>query len=94
MLGASALLASGARHTKGSSNYSSPYAAKFKPNGTLDMSFGSEGIFGKDFGYETRVNSVKIAKDGNIYLAGTGALGIMRITPDGQLDLSFADKGI
>jgi uncharacterized delta-60 repeat protein len=72
---------------------------RFMPDGTLDNSFGTDGIANVDFdeGFDT-ARGMGIQSDGKILLFGqagmTGAeFGICRLNQDGTLDTSFSFDG-
>jgi uncharacterized delta-60 repeat protein len=81
--------------------YSSFVLARYRPNGTLDHSFGrvATDFEGYDYAY---AGSVAIDAHGRIVLAGAAGSGIppnaedfalARYTPDGRLDPSFGGDG-
>jgi uncharacterized delta-60 repeat protein len=75
----------------------------YNPNGSLDKSFGSDGIVLTEFpGGKTSVNDIALQSDGKIVAIGStcqlsGAyncdLAIARYLPNGQLDIDFGDNG-
>ena len=79
--------------------------ARFNADGTLDTTFGTNGITVNDL-FPTRncdfAQTVKRQNDGKIVLAGTtghadsstGEFAILRYNADGTLDTSFAGDGI
>jgi uncharacterized delta-60 repeat protein len=75
--------------------------ARFLPDGTLDSSFGTSGVFENDFcsfGRAVGISSVSgINTDDRIIVAGStrGARPCLyRLTPDGSLDGSFNGSGL
>jgi uncharacterized delta-60 repeat protein len=67
--------------------------ARFNPNGTLDTSFGTNGIFCLNDGQAySEMRGMTVAADGSILLA-SGAK-VLRLTVDGALDGSFGNGGI
>lgn len=69
--------------------------------GDLDLSFGEEGIFSRDFGGDESLESVVLQPDGKILLSsvqafGDGGFGLLvsRLNADGSLDASFGENGI
>jgi len=78
------------------------FAARFNPDGTLDSSFGNNGIKIIDFfGKNDRPNAMKILSDGKILLAGfcdtnTNSkidAAVVKLTSNGSLDTSFSGTG-
>ena len=66
--------------------------ARFNPNGTLDTSFGTNGIRTTDLGSDDdHAQAVVIAGDGRIFAAGlTGfEFAVARYSPNGTLEASF-----
>jgi uncharacterized delta-60 repeat protein len=70
--------------------------ARYKTDGSLDNSFGSDGKVITDVGGYNGANSVKIQQDGKIIAAGTADnnFAIVRYNANGSLDLSFDSDGI
>lgn len=70
---------------------------RYNTNGSLDNSFGGDGIVTIDLGYDDeRGNSVAIQADGKIVVAGNSFLylALARFNADGSLDTSFDGDGI
>jgi uncharacterized delta-60 repeat protein len=77
-------------------------AARFDSGGTLDPSFGGDGVVTTHLtvGYDS-ANAVAIDADGNILLAGeagfcceyTGSFGLVRYQDDGTPDTTFGGDG-
>jgi uncharacterized delta-60 repeat protein len=70
---------------------------RYKPDGTLDPSFGGDGIVTTDLGSEDdAANAVAIQPDGNIVAVGvTGEnVALVRYLPNGELDRTFGGTGI
>jgi uncharacterized delta-60 repeat protein len=74
--------------------------ARYRPNGSLDTSFGSGGTVTTDFaGFDDWGNALALQADGGLVVAGealteTGFdFGLARYTPDGILDTSFGAGG-
>jgi len=67
--------------------------ARYNPDGTLDSSFGGDGVVGTDVGASTasEANALTIQEDGKIVVAGssTTALAVVRYNSDGSLDTAF-----
>jgi uncharacterized delta-60 repeat protein len=60
--------------------------------GTLDSTFGTDGIVRSDFGVDSQARAIAMQPDGCIVVAGTfegGSLGVARYLPDGTRDFSF-----
>jgi uncharacterized delta-60 repeat protein len=73
-------------------------AARFNPDGSLDLSFGDDGIVVTDFNnsYEYGMD-MTIQLDGKIIIVGgsSGAgFALARYNPDGSLDASFGEDGL
>lgn len=70
---------------------------RYNPDGSLDTSFGANGIIIAAFSpeYDT-LNAVAIQNDGKIVVAGYAGLDflIARYTANGQLDSSFGNNGV
>lgn len=73
---------------------------RFNANGTLDSSFGTNGITLTNFSntYDA-INALSLLPDGKILAAGTvgiygGAFGIARYMSNGTLDSSFGGSGL
>jgi uncharacterized delta-60 repeat protein len=69
---------------------------RYNPDGTLDHSFGGDGIVTTDFGSnDDTANGVAIDSDGNIVAVGnTGEnVGLARYLPNGAPDLTFGGTG-
>ena len=75
--------------------------ARFNPDGTLDISFGTGGAVSTDlFGGDDSAEAVALQADGKIVLAGfthvpgaTNQFGLVRYNPDGSLDSAFGTGG-
>ncbi len=73
--------------------------ANYKTNGTLDSSFGTNGIKIIDFGACESANSIVIQPGGKILIGGatqTGAIGqflLVRCNSNGDVDASFGTGG-
>lgn len=75
--------------------------ARYNTDGTLDESFGLDGIAMTDVSVDfDKINAVAIQSDGKIVAAGytetaTGKdMAIVRYMPDGGIDLTFGTNGI
>ncbi|ALR30007.1 hypothetical protein ATE47_05485 [Chryseobacterium sp. IHB B 17019] len=74
---------------------------RYNTNGTLDTTFGTNGIFTNDFqtGSDDVVYSLALQADGKIVLAGYSDDGsnknaaILRLTADGTIDTTFGTGG-
>lgn len=78
-----------------------PMMCRLKPDGALDTHFASKGVLDISQLVNIQVfnEETAILADGRIMIAATAATGpmrsyLIRLTPDGQLDLSFANGGI
>jgi uncharacterized delta-60 repeat protein len=73
--------------------------ARYNRDGSLDVSFGGDGLVTTDFGGEENIRGVAIQKDGKIVTAGAAFLGgsddfaLARYRKNGTLDLSFDGDG-
>jgi uncharacterized delta-60 repeat protein len=77
---------------------------RFNPDGTLDSSFGNNGIVSRDFGYDDICSAMVLQSDGKIVTAGTGTqytggfsfnhyMLLARFDMNGNPDLSFGSGG-
>jgi uncharacterized delta-60 repeat protein len=78
------------------------FVARFTSKGQLDPSFASGGVFhANPTGNDDVLDSIEVDPQGRILAAGvrgetpvnTGDTWLLRLTPDGQLDPSFANRG-
>jgi len=76
---------------------------RLHPDGTLDTSFGTDGMVTMDFfGFDDKMRSLAVLADGSILGAGSrGAengldseLMVIKLDPDGALDPAFGDGGV
>ena len=75
--------------------------ARFNPDGSPDISFGTGGAVSTDlFGSDDSAEAVALQTDGKIVLAGvthvlgaTNQFGLVRYNPDGSLDTAFGVGG-
>lgn len=73
---------------------------KYLPNGTLDVSFGTNGISILKFGSnKSQVRKIATQSDGKIIIAGrsgpsTAYATVARVNTDGTLDTTFGTNGI
>jgi uncharacterized delta-60 repeat protein len=78
--------------------------AQFKPDGTLDRSFGTGGVARYRFLADTRAVAVHVYADGKILVAGTARENygtstwhpqvlLLKLNPDGSPDLTFGNDG-
>jgi uncharacterized delta-60 repeat protein len=72
------------------------YAARYRPNGTLDTSFALKGRKWVHIGRQASADAVAVGSDGRIVLAGSasGDLAVARITAAGADDLTFSGDGM
>lgn len=73
---------------------------KYSPNGTIDSSFGQDGVASIDFGEDDEYGTtIEIQKDGKIVVAGTqaislhGRIAVTRLNSNGTIDESFGNDG-
>jgi uncharacterized delta-60 repeat protein len=75
---------------------------RFNPDGSLDLSFGSQGWVTTDWGCAEDAEAVAIQPDGKIVAAGRSMCGstdyyfdilLARYNPDGSLDPTFGSSG-
>jgi uncharacterized delta-60 repeat protein len=72
---------------------------RYNPDGSLDKSFGSDGMVITDFyGGLDAANAITLQPDGKIIAAGVGEsencdFALARYNPDGSLDTSFGSDG-
>ncbi|MFN8304698.1 MAG: T9SS type A sorting domain-containing protein [Saprospiraceae bacterium] len=86
----------------GSYNYGEKaYIARLMPNGSTDYTFGVSGAFKFDLGLGDSeiVRDLAIDSDGRILAAFNSdvsghSTGVLRLSPNGNLDLSFGDNGL
>ena len=70
-------------------------AVRYKSDGSLDTTFGSDGIVTTDFGGSDYCSSITVQPDGKILLAGlgNGKFALARYNSGGSLDTSFDYDG-
>src|SRR5512141_1604453 len=72
--------------------------ARYEPDGSLDATFGLEGMVTTAIGGgRDEAQSVAIQENGRIVVSGTDSwrrFAVVRYRPDGDLDSSFGDGGI
>jgi uncharacterized delta-60 repeat protein len=75
--------------------------ARYKPNGDLDNTFGTDGKVITSLGAEDDIiNSIALQNDGKIIAAGYTSIedklniAVLRYDPDGSVDVSFGRNGI
>src|SRR5574341_497145 len=77
--------------------------ARYQPNGSLDITFGSGGIVTTSIGSSASANDLAIQLDGKIVAVGSTAgesptqptdTTVVRYTPDGSLDTALGRTGI
>jgi uncharacterized delta-60 repeat protein len=93
--------------TTGNGNY--PYRTdnqhkivlRFQPDGSLDTSFGGDGMASANHGLNDAGAAIGLQADGRIVVAGTLSYfgfalywGAARFNADGSLDASFSDDGL
>ena len=74
------------------------FLVRFLPDGTLDNTFGTDGVVLKPFtGLNYRPNALALQPDGKIVLCGNqGGINVLvgRLNPDGTKDLAFSEDGL
>lgn len=85
----------------GSSTWWKSGLARFNPDGTLDSSFGTEGIVKPHLGDgDTSLQALALQPDGKLVVAGRAWNGtnigfaVLRLLADGTLDTSFGGNGV
>lgn len=83
----------------GYSIYATQYVfalARYNTNGSLDNSFGNNGIIITAIGNDDYGRAVAIQADGKIVVTGysQGRIAVIRYTTNGSLDASFGNNGI
>lgn len=72
--------------------------ARYHEDGSLDTSFGTNGMVSTDFGGADSANAGLLQPNGKIVAAGTTDVGnnfaLARYNPDGSLDPSFGTNGL
>ncbi len=90
------ILLAGHKHTV---NGSSMAIVRLNKNGTIDSTFGTDGMSFMGFGTLMGPQSMRLQEDGRILVGGTRWFGgkenlsLMRLTEDGLLDTSFSGDG-
>ncbi|AXG70984.1 hypothetical protein KORDIASMS9_03239 [Kordia sp. SMS9] len=84
-------------------DYEEIVVIKYLPNGAIDSSFGTDGVFSYDFGsmlYQ-RGNDITVATNGKILITGYASVSythqnlfVMRLNQNGTLDTSFNTDGV
>jgi uncharacterized delta-60 repeat protein len=73
--------------------------ARYKPDGSLDPAFGSDGRVTTEIGADAAVHALVLQPDGKLVAAGISAnagrvdFALARYNPDGSLDTSFNGTG-
>jgi len=92
VLGDGKILAGG--FTQNSSNQNDYLLLRYLSNGTLDNTFGSNGIKMHNFNSTDIVSDMVLQPDGKILIAGGGfSFELVRCLEDGSLDMSFGTDG-
>ncbi len=84
-----------------SHTYATIAIIRYNTDGSLDSTFGNQGIANHDFGFPGQSNALALQADGNIVVAGRTysqrvpymRLITTRCNPDGSLDSNFAGNG-
>ena len=75
---------------------------RYRDNGSIDSSFGSDGMARLRFDLSNELQKILLQSDGKILVAGTvtnnpagfeGAYGLARYLPNGQVDSGFGENG-
>jgi uncharacterized delta-60 repeat protein len=88
-----------AGHTNNPLNGPDFAVVRYNPDGSLDNSFGGDGLVTTDLGTTDEASSLTIQADGKIVLIGYSAhsegyyIAVVRYNPDGSLDNSFGGDG-
>lgn len=93
--GAGRLVLSGERHAFVAGNNSASLLIRVTPDGQLDTTFGTDGLFLLDrytTSVDERAGAVAVLADGKILTGSVGAL--FRLDGDGTLDESFGTGGV
>lgn len=83
-----------------SSYVSTAYVMRFMPDGSLDPSFGENGIFTHSLNFEANLYTCVINSQGKIIVAGSTTdyndyrILLLQLNTDGTLDSSFGDAGV
>lgn len=93
------LIAGGTLNLTGFVNFAA--IARYNVDGSIDTSFGVDGLTLLDFGVEANGDDIIVLPDDTILVLGTAFggsspdinVGVARLTSNGSLDLSFADQG-
>lgn len=90
----------GGPSTDGVHNYFTYTLARFNPDGSQDVGFGTGGMARADFGSNGQVHSIAVQSNGKIVTAGEVSVapnsldfGLARFNPNGSLDQSFGAGG-
>ncbi len=89
------IVVAGVNSTSGSYQFA---LARLNTNGTLDITFGNNGVVATNLGSSSEAFAVAIQNDGKILVGGTTnpnnqSFAIVRYNPDGSLDNSFDGDG-
>ena len=89
-------IVAGGYATTGASQFT---LARYKTDGSLDLTFGTNGIVSTVIGTESIINSITIQSDGKIVAGGYATIGttqftLARYNTDGLLDATFGTNGI
>ena len=71
-------------------------AVRYNSNGSLDTTFGGDGIVITDLGGDATINSITVLSDGKFLAAGMSSnndVALMRFNTDGTLDTGFNNDG-
>ncbi len=83
----------------GSTSYVDWGMARYLPDGTLDTSFGANGLVRTEFAESRWLTDVALAPDGRVLVSGSSnrldmQFQLARFNPDGTLDTAFGSNGI
>jgi uncharacterized delta-60 repeat protein len=92
------LVVAGYGYSNGNGNFSTDFAlVRYRPNGTLDPTFGSGGMITTDFsdGSMDEARALALQPDGKLVVAGVsnGDVALVRYHSNGTLDPTFGGDG-
>nr|WP_315032702.1 T9SS type A sorting domain-containing protein [uncultured Chryseobacterium sp.] len=89
------ILVGGSTHMNDPNIKSSPLIARYNENGTIDSSFGSNGLVYDANGPGGTISEIRVLPDGKLLIAGRWDYYafIGRLLPNGSFDTSFGNDG-